>query len=181
LKPANIKVRTDGTVKVLDFGLAKALDPIVAGTAAAPHRRPITSPALMTGVGVILGTPAYMSPEQARGQAIDKRTDVWAFGCVLFEMVTGRMVFSGATSSDTIAAVLERSPDWTCAAAGTAPSVRHVLAHCSKRIRSRRWRDIGDVRIELDRAEAWRPETDQRFAEDLARQGTSRVGAAGCR
>ena len=120
----------------------------------------VTSPALMTGVGVILGTAAYMSPEQARGQAIDKRTDIWAFGCVLFEMITGRMAFSGATISDTIAAVLERSPDWTALPPATPPPLRHVLERCLEKDPKRRWRDIGDVRIELDDAEAWRPQTD---------------------
>ena len=160
LKPANIKVRTDGTVKVLDFGLAKGLDPTSAGTADVTASPTITSPVVMTGVGVILGTAAYMSPEQARGKAVDRRTDVWAFGCVLFEMITGRMVFPGATVSDTIAAVLERSPDWTALPPATPPAVRHVLARCLEKDPKRRWRDIGDVRIELDDAEAWRPQTD---------------------
>jgi eukaryotic-like serine/threonine-protein kinase len=159
LKPANIKVRTDGTVKVLDFGLAKALDPTSPGTADVNASPTITSAALMTGVGVILGTAAYMSPEQARGQAIDRRTDIWAFGCVLFEMITGRKVFSGATISDTIAAVLERSPDWTVLPPATSPPVRHVLARCLEKDPKHRWRDIGDVRIELDDAEAWRQQT----------------------
>ena len=170
LKPANIKVRTDGTVKVLDFGLAKALDPTSAGTADVTASPTITSPALMTGAGVILGTAAYMSPEQARGQAVDKRTDIWAFGCVLFEMITGRRVFPGATISDTIAAVLERSPDWTALPPATPPPVRHVLARCLEKDPKHRWRDIGDVRIELDDAEAWRPQTDS------ASPKTSRAG-----
>ena len=108
---------------------------------------------------MILGTAAYMSPEQARGQALDKRTDVWAFGCVLFEMITGRRAFPGATMSDTIAAVLERSPDWTALPPATPPPVRHVLARCLEKDPKRRWRDIGDVRIELDDAETWRPQT----------------------
>ena len=170
LKPANIKVRTDGTVKVLDFGLAKALEPTSAGTVDATASPTITSPALMTGVGVILGTAAYMSPEQARGQPINKRTDIWAFGCVLFEMITGRMVFPGATISDTIAAVLERSPDWTALPPVTPPPVRHVLARCLEKDPKLRWRDIGDVRIELDDAAAWRPQTDSTSAK------TSRTG-----
>ena len=160
LKPANIKVRTDGTVKVLDFGLAKGLDPTSAGTADVTASPTVTSPALMTGVGVILGTAAYMSPEQARGKAVDRRTDVWAFGCVLFEMITGRVVFPGATVSDTIAAVLERSPDWTAFPPATPPAVRHVLARCLEKDPKHRWRDVGDVRIELDDAKAWRPQTD---------------------
>ena len=160
LKPANIKVRTDGTVKVLDFGLAKGFGSTAAGIADVTASPTITSPAVMTGVGVILGTAAYMSPEQARGRAVDRRTDVWAFGCVLFEMITGRMVFPGATVSDTIAAVLERSPDWTALPPATPPAVRHVLARCLEKDPKRRWRDVGDVRIELDDAEPWRPQTD---------------------
>src|SRR5512145_920366 len=107
LKPANIKVRPDGTVKVLDFGLAKALEPTGAmpGASQSPT---ITSPAMMTGVGVLLGTAAYMSPEQARGKPVDKRSDIWAFGCVLYEMLTGRSAFAGDTISDTIVTILER-------------------------------------------------------------------------
>ena len=154
LKPANIKIRSDGTVKVLDFGLARALDPLVAANPSATASPTLTSPGLRTGVGVIVGTPAYMSPEQARGQAIDKRTDIWAFGCVLYELVTGRVVFPGATSSDTIAAVLERAPDWTALPPATPPQVRHVLARCLEKDPRQRWRDIGDVRIELENTEA---------------------------
>jgi len=170
LKPANIKVRTDGTVKVLDFGLAKAFDSTSAGTADVSASPTITSPPLMTGVGAILGTAAYMSPEQARGQAIDKRTDIWAFGCVLFEMITGRMVFPGVTTSDTIAAVLERSPDWTALPSATPPFVRHVLARCLEKNPKHRWRDIGDVRIELDDTEGVATTDGRRFAEELARR-----------
>ena len=116
LKPANIKIRPDGTVKVLDFGLAKAFEP--AGAIDASQSPTITSPA-MTRLGVILGTAVYMSPEQARGKPVDKRTDIWAFGCVLCEMLTGRAVFAGDTVSDTIAAVLEREPDWSAVPDGT--------------------------------------------------------------
>ena len=170
LKPANIKVRTDGAVKVLDFGLAKALDPTSVVTADVTASPTITTPALMTGAGMIVGTAAYMSPEQARGKAVDRRTDLWAFGCVLFEMITGRRVFPGATVSDTIAAVLERSPDWTALPPATPPRVRHVLARCLDKDPKRRWRDIGDVRIELDDAEAGRPQTDS------ASPTTSRAG-----
>ena len=161
LKPANIKVRTDGTVKVLDFGLAKGLNTTSAGTADVTASPTVTSPVVMTGVGVILGTAAYMSPEQARGKAVDRRTDLWAFGCVLFEMITGRRVFPGATVSDTIAAVLERPPDWTALPPKTPPAVRHVLARCLEKDPKQRWRDIADARIELGDAEAWRPQTDR--------------------
>jgi eukaryotic-like serine/threonine-protein kinase len=176
LKPANIKVRTDGTVKVLDFGLAKALNPEFAGTADATESPTVTSPALMTGIGVILGTAAYMSPEQARGQALDKRTDIWAFGCVLFEMITGRVAFSGATISDTIAAVLERSPDWSALPPAAPAAVRHVLARCLEKNSKHRWRDIGDVRIELDDTEAWQPPTDG-ASPKTSRAGERAAGA----
>ena len=113
LKPANIKVRPDGTVKVLDFGLAKALEPASGARIDATASPTITSPAMMTGVGVLLGTAAYMSPEQARGKAVDKRTDIWAFGCVLYEMLTGKRAFAGEDVSDTLAAVLKGDPPWS--------------------------------------------------------------------
>jgi serine/threonine protein kinase len=110
LKPSNIKVRSDGAVKVLDFGLAKALDPTPSGIDASQSPT-ITSPAA-TLQGVILGTAAYMAPEQARGKAVDKRADIWAFGCVLYEMLTGKRAFEGDDVSETLAAVLAREPDW---------------------------------------------------------------------
>src|SRR5512138_850399 len=113
LKPANIKVRADGTVKVLDFGLAKTIEPSSSAAAVALANSPtITSPAL-TGTGVILGTAAYMSPEQAKGRAADRRSDVWAFGVVLYEMLTGQCPFKGDDVSETLAAVLTRQPDWS--------------------------------------------------------------------
>ena len=148
LKPANLKVSDDGHVKVLDFGLAKAFSSDATGSDLA-HLPTITATDLQAGA--IVGTPAYMSPEQARGQAVDKRADIWAFGCVLFEMLTGRMAFSGETTSDTIAAILERQPDWSALPAATPPKVRHLLAHCLEKDPKRRWRDIGDVRIGLGR------------------------------
>ena len=129
LKPANIKVRPDGTVKVLDFGLAKAMD---AG------RQRVRRVAVADdhdagdddGRRVILGTAAYMSPEQARGKAVDKRTDIWAFGCVLFEMLSGRSAFAGETVSDTIVAILEREPDWNALPDATPSAVRRLLQRC---------------------------------------------------
>ena len=154
LKPANIKVAGgDGSgdapaVKVLDFGLAKALDP--AGTSVNQMNSPtITTPG-MTGAGVVLGTAGYMSPEQARGAAVDKRADIWAFGVVLFEMLTGRRLFEGETVSDTIAAVLRAEPEWTRLSAETPPTVRKLLGRCLEKDRKRRLQDIGDARIELD-------------------------------
>ena len=147
LKPANIKVRSDGTVKVLDFGLAKAMAPI----ASAPNvsQSPtITTPA-MTQAGIILGTAAYMSPEQARGKAADKRADIWAFGCVLFEMLAGQRAFKGADVSDTLAAVLRQDIDWTALPTSTPSSVQRLISRCLDRDVRQRLRDIGEARIVL--------------------------------
>src|SRR3982074_344333 len=111
LKPANIKVRADGTVKALDFGLAKAMDPV--GSAPNVSQSPtIATPAMMTGVGVILGTAVYMSPEQARGKPVDRRADIWSFGCVLYEMLTGHRAFEGEDVSLTLAEVMKSEPEW---------------------------------------------------------------------
>jgi eukaryotic-like serine/threonine-protein kinase len=133
LKPANIKLRPDGTVKVLDFGLAKALEPPGGREPITDHASlspTITSPAMMTGVGVLLGTAAYMSPEQAKGKPADRRSDVWAFGAVLFEMLTGKRAFDGTDVGDTLAAVLRAEPDWSALPAETAFPVRTLLRGC---------------------------------------------------
>jgi Tol biopolymer transport system component len=151
LKPANIKVRGDGTVKVLDFGLAKAMDPAGPGLSANAAKSP-TLTGNETAMGTILGTAAYMSPEQARGQIVDKRTDIWAFGCVLYEMLTGHVPFPGDTMSDTIAAILGRDPDWAALPATTPPIVRRLLQRAMEKDPKRRLRDIGDARAELDDA-----------------------------
>jgi eukaryotic-like serine/threonine-protein kinase len=148
LKPANIKVRPDGMVKVLDFGLAKAIDSTSRESVDAT-RSPDPG-VLATGIGVIVGTAAYMSPEQARGMAVDKRTDIWAFGCVLYEMLTARPAFPGETISDTIAAVLDREPDVRALPADTPASVKHLLRRCLDKDLKQRLRDIGDARVELD-------------------------------
>jgi Tol biopolymer transport system component/tRNA A-37 threonylcarbamoyl transferase component Bud32 len=154
LKPANIKLRADGTVKVLDFGLAKAVDRADGSGLLAQDDASMSptlmSPAKTTGAGMILGTAAYMSPEQARGKAVDKRADIWAFGCVLYEMLTGRRAFARETVADTLAAVIEREPDWTALPPATPAGVRRVLTRSLEKDPKRRLRDIGDVRADLD-------------------------------
>ena len=147
LKPANVKVRPDGRVKVLDFGLAKTMEMV--GSAAVVGQLPtVTSPA-MTEAGIVLGTAAYMSPEQARGQPLDKRSDIWSFGCVVYEMLTGRMVFAANTVTDTIAALLMREPNWTALPPSAMP-LAGILRRCLEKDRANRLRDIGDVRLWLD-------------------------------
>jgi serine/threonine protein kinase/Tol biopolymer transport system component len=149
LKPANIKITGNGVVKVLDFGLAKVWDGSPQSDLAAGSPR-VTA----TDIGgrTILGTPAYMSPEQARGKPLDKRTDIWSFGCVLYEMLTGRQAFAGETVSDTIAAILEREPEWEALPDTTPVTVRRLLQRCFEKDPRHRVRDIGDARIELDDA-----------------------------
>ena len=168
LKPANIKVRPDGTVKVLDFGLAKALDG--SRPSDGPNQRTfanaatITSPAMpfdvrsshpeqgreVTTVGQILGTAAYMAPEQAKGQPVDRRADIWAFGCVLYEMLTGRRVFPGDDVTETLASVVKTEPDWSALPAATPPAVRRLLARALQKDHRRRLADMHDARLELD-------------------------------
>jgi len=154
LKPANIKLRPDGAVKVLDFGLAKALVGDGSGGAARQlsYSPTITSPALMTGMGVILGTAAYMAPEQARGKAVDKRADLWALGCVLYEMLTGRQPFEGAEVTDVLARVIEREPDLSALPLNTPAAIRRLLRHCLEKDPRRRLADAADARLEIDEA-----------------------------
>jgi serine/threonine-protein kinase len=151
LKPANIALTNDGNVKVLDFGLAKAVE--ATGSMSDLSMSPtITTPAMMTGVGVILGTAAYMSPEQAKGRPADKRSDIWAFGCVLFEMLTGRRAFEGEDVSETLAAVQTRDPDLSILPESTPPTIRRLVARCLRRDSRRRLHDMADARIELEEA-----------------------------
>ena len=148
LKPANVKIRPDGTVKVLDFGLAtpwraklddsQSLAPTMTG-----HH---------TAVGTMLGSAGYMSPEQTRGRQVDRRADIWAFGCVLYEMLTGRKAFEGDSLSDTMASVLRDEPAWRNLPADLDPVARHVLRRCLSKDPGRRFHDIADVRIELEEA-----------------------------
>ena len=145
LKPANIKVRPDGTVKVLDFGLAKAMQPAAAASSSLSMSPTITTPA-MTQAGIILGTAAYMAPEQARGKPVDKRIDIWAFGVVLYEMLTGRRAFEGEDVSSILAAVIQSEPRWD----GVPASVRRLLESCLEKDPKKRLRDIGDVWKLLD-------------------------------
>ena len=148
LKPANIKLRPDGTVKVLDFGLAKALDPAAASGVSA-----MLSPTLSmhaTQAGVILGTAAYMSPEQARGRVVDRRADIWAFGAVLYEMLTGRRAFEGETVSDSLAYVITKEPDWAALPASVPSGLSRLLARCLTKDPRMRLRDIGEARVAID-------------------------------
>ncbi len=147
LKPANVKITHDGTVKVLDFGLAKAAPK---GSVEFDFEQSPTITVDATFAGAILGTAAYMSPEQARGKAVDKQTDIWAFGCVLYEMLAGYRAFSGDTASDTIAAILEREPRWERVPRDTTASTRVLLRRCLEKDPKHRLQDIGDARIELE-------------------------------
>ncbi len=158
LKPANIKLRPDGTVKVLDFGLAKAFDAAPAPTSSLSISPTLTSPA--TQIGVILGTAAYMAPEQARGKPVDKRADLWAFGCVLFEMLAGRRTFDGQDVTDTIAAIVRGEPDWVSLPDDTPPRIRRLLKRCLAKDPKHRLREAGTAIVEIDETQTSAPEPD---------------------
>jgi serine/threonine-protein kinase len=155
LKPSNVKIAADGSVKVLDFGLAKlssGSDSSMRSAIEVTGSPTLMSPTLATGVGVILGTAAYMSPEQARGRAVDKRADIWAFGCVLYEMLTGTRAFDGEDVSDTLAGILRGDPNWALIPPGVSPTVSQYLKRCLAKDPNQRLHDIADVRLALEGA-----------------------------
>jgi serine/threonine protein kinase/dipeptidyl aminopeptidase/acylaminoacyl peptidase len=178
LKPANIKVREDGTVKVLDFGLAKGLD--VPSSVGVDAMQSPTLSAHATEDGLILGTAAYMSPEQARGKAVDRRADLWAFGCVLYEMLTRQRAFGGDTPTDVLAAVVTTEPDWTRLPAETPAAIRTLLRRCLEKNRARRLDSAKAARLEIDDALATpaAPPSDRVSLRRRQRQWTTLAGVA---
>ena len=169
LKPSNVKVREDGTVKVLDFGLAKLAPDGVSGSGGLIDSPTITSPA--TQLGVILGTAAYMAPEQAKGRAVDRRADVWAFGAVLYEMLTARRAFEGEDVSDTLAFIITREPDWEALPAGTPAGIRRLLRRCLQKDRARRLDSLSVARFEIEDALAAPTPAQEGSATPVAQPG----------
>jgi eukaryotic-like serine/threonine-protein kinase len=185
LKPANVKITPEGTVKVLDFGLAKALDPGTGSGVGAIHESPVQisptmSPTLSiaaTQAGMILGTAAYMSPEQARGKAADRRADIWSFGCVLYEMLAGGGLFEGETVSDTLAAVLTREPDWNALPESTPPRIRELVRRCLLKDPKQRLQAIGEARIAIEEAISGAPPLSPLLGEEGSREARGGVAS----
>ena len=153
LKPANVMLKSDGTAKVLDFGLAKGGAALAASSSDPSLSASPTMTYAGTMMGMILGTAAYMSPEQARGKSVDRRTDIWSFGCVLYECLTGKRAYEGETVSDMVAKILEREPDWAALPATTRPRVRELLRRCLAKDLKQRLQAIGEARIALERTD----------------------------
>jgi Tol biopolymer transport system component len=166
LKPANVKVAADDTVKILDFGLAKAME---SELSAAELANSPTLSHMATQAGVLLGTAAYMSPEQAKAKPVDRRADIWAFGCVLYEMLTRKTAFHGDTVTDTLAAVIKEVPDWSQLPAATPMRVRVLLQRCLQKDAKQRLRDMGDARISLDEVLSGAPEQSSTAAKPVSR------------
>jgi len=171
LKPANIALTHDGNVKVLDFGLAKAAEAAGAIPVDVANSPTVTSPAMMTGIGVILGTAAYMSPEQARGKAVDRRADIWAFGCLLYEMLTARQTFAGDSVTDLLSSVTRDEPDWLALPAATPLGIRTLLRRCLQKDPQKRVPHIGIVRIEVDESQVGQtPDTVNKLSAGTVRR-----------
>jgi eukaryotic-like serine/threonine-protein kinase len=177
LKPSNIKVRDDGTVKVLDFGLAKLVESTSSATGSASISPTISLQA--TQAGVILGTAAYMAPEQARGKTVDKRADIWSFGCVLYELLTGRRAFGGADIGETLAFVITKEPEWSALPVDVPAAIRRLLRRCLEKDRNRRFADIADVRLDIEDALNAGPDATTAVAPASGAGGSRRLLAIG--